>query len=373
MLPTIVMEETDKSMEKNQKTPFMQGPFCPIPLRHNDQILIGHGSGGQMTQELIRQVFLPSFASDPLLLGNDFANLNLPENIGSQGHLIVSTDAHIVTPLFFPGGDIGRLAVCGTVNDVSMSGAIPLYLTAGFILEEGLPIETLSRVVHSMKVASEEAGVQIVAGDTKVVEKGKADGLFITTTGVGWLQEGFQIGGEQARPGDTVLISGSVGQHGIAVLAARGELGFETDLQSDTAPLNHLIQEILKAAPHTRVLRDPTRGGLATTLNEIATQSNVSIQINEEDVPVLPAVRVACEMLGFDPFYIANEGKVIVITPPEEADAAIMAMRNNVLGNQAAQIGTVFPHPQARVLLHTPIGGTRILDVLAGELLPRIC
>jgi hydrogenase expression/formation protein HypE len=263
--------------------------------------------------------------------------------------------------------------VCGTVNDVSMSGAIPLYLTAGFILEEGLPMELLKKAVASMQDAAAEAGVQIVAGDTKVVEKGKGDGLFINTAGIGWLPAGLQIGGEQAKPGDLVLVSGTLGDHGIAVLAARGELGFETDVQSDVAPLNQMIQDLLKVAPHTHVLRDPTRGGLATTLNEIAKQSGVCIWLEETRLPVHPAVRAASEMLGFDPLYIANEGKLIVIVPADEAQPALNSLRQNVYGKNAAWVGEVRSDPKGRVLLRTQIGGTRILDMLAGEMLPRIC
>jgi hydrogenase expression/formation protein HypE len=316
---------------------------------------------------------MPRLASPPLAAGNDSARILLPDAAELHGHLAISTDAHIVTPLFFPGGDIGRLAVCGTVNDVSMSGAQPLYLTAGFILEEGLPMQVLEAVVESMQIAAAEAGIQIVAGDTKVVEKGKADGLFITTAGVGWVPAGRKIGGEMALPGDIVLLSGTMGDHGIAVLSARGELGFETGVKSDVAPLNHLIQSVLDAAPNTHVLRDPTRGGLATTLNEIAYQSNVAILIEEKSVPVLQPVRAACEMLGFDPLYVANEGKVIVIVPPEEAFAALDSMRHSPYGHSAVQIGVVQEKPARRVLLRTPIGTTRILDVLSGEMLPRIC
>ncbi len=239
------------------ETTHIEGPVCPMPLQHSEQIVIGHGSGGRMTADLIRRVFLPRFENPPLDAGNDSAKVGLPDAAQLKGRLAISTDCHIVTPLFFPGGDIGRLAVSGTVNDVAMSGATPLYLTAGFILEEGLSMEVLERVVHSMQAAADEAGVQIVAGDTKVVEKGKADGLFITTAGVGYVPEGKQIGGEMAQPGDVVLISGTLGEHGIAVLGARGELGFETELESDVAPLNRLIAEVLEAAPHTHVLRDP--------------------------------------------------------------------------------------------------------------------
>ncbi len=355
---------------------FSNGPLCPLPLSHNEQIVIGHGSGGKMTHELIQRLFAPYLNSPALQQGNDFAGLELPAGAELKGRLAVSTDSHIVTPLFFPGGDIGRLAVCGTVNDISMSGGIPLYLTAGFILEEGLPMETLQAVLQSMQAAAAEAGVQFVAGDTKVVEKGKADGLFINTAGVGWIPEERKVGGALAQPGDAVLLSGTVGDHGVAVLAARGELGFETGVQSDVAPLNGLIEAVLRAAPHTHVLRDPTRGGLATTLNEIARQSKVNILIRETDVPMLPAVRSVCEMLGFDPLYVANEGKVIVIIPADEAEAALAALRAHPYGENAARIGTVeAPATPAggRVLLKTPIGGTRILDMLAGEMLPRIC
>jgi hydrogenase expression/formation protein HypE len=357
----------------NDPVPTFEGAVCPLPLRHNETIVIGHGSGGRMTSDLIQQVFTPYLSSEPLLQGNDSARLGLPPQAALRGRLSVSTDSHIVSPLFFPGGDIGRLAVCGTVNDVCMAGAIPLYLTTGFILEEGLPVETLQRVLASMQAAAQEAGVQIVAGDTKVVEKGKADGLFINTAGIGWIPEGRLLGGEQARPGDQVLLSGPVGDHGIAVLAARGDLGFEAAITSDAAPLNHLIAALLEAAPHTHVLRDPTRGGLATTLNEIAGQSGVCILLQESAIPVHEQVRAACEMLGFDPLYVANEGKLIVIVPPDESAAALSAMRACRYGENAVRIGEVRPAPARRVLMKTTIGATRILDTLAGEMLPRIC
>lgn len=360
-------------MMSDAKLPVMEGPVCPVPLRHSEQIVIGHGSGGRMTRDLIEKTFKPFLSSAPLEAGNDFARVPAKISAGAYGRLAVSTDSHIVTPLFFPGGDIGRLAVCGTVNDVSMSGGTPLYLTAGFILEEGLQVEVLERVLASMQAAAAEAGVQIVAGDTKVVEHGKADQLFINTAGIGWIPDRRDIGGEMAQPGDLVLISGSVGDHGIAVLSARGELGFQADVSSDVAPLNHLIHAVLDAAPHTHVLRDPTRGGLATTLNEIALQSSMAIVLNEDKVPVKPVVRAACEMLGFDPLYVANEGKVIVIVPADEADAALEAMHRHQYGNEAAVIGEVMESPARRVLMRTLIGGTRILDMLSGEILPRIC
>jgi hydrogenase expression/formation protein HypE len=353
--------------------PSFEGPVCPVPLRHDDQIVMGHGSGGRMTQELIRRVFTPAFSNEILAQSNDSAAVSLPVEAGFEGLLAVSTDSHIVSPLFFAGGDIGRLAVCGTVNDVSMSGAIPLFLTAGFILEEGLSIETLTRVTQSMHEAAREAGIQIIAGDTKVVERGKADGLFINTAGIGWIPNGRQIGGASARPGDSVLISGAMGDHGIAVLSARGDLGFDADVKSDVAPLNVLIQNLLGAAPHVHVLRDPTRGGLATTLNEIAQQSGVCIEIVERQIPVHPAVRAACDMLGFDPLYVANEGKLIIILPASEVDKALEALRHTQYGEEAMLIGQVKDVPVGRVLMKTSIGGTRVLDVLAGEMLPRIC
>lgn len=352
---------------------YVGGPVCPVPLRHQTNIVMGHGSGGRMTQELIQRVFVSHFSNLSLLEGNDFANILLTEKQKGSGKLAVSTDSHIVSPLFFPGGDIGRLAVCGTVNDVAMSGAVPLGLTAGFILEEGLPISTLEAVVASMAEAAVESGVPIVAGDTKVVEKGKADGLFINTAGFGWVPAELQIGGQYAQPGDVVLISGTMGDHGIAVLTARGDLGFEAQISSDVAPLNALIQAILKEIPQVHVLRDPTRGGLATTLNEIAVQSHVNITIDEIMIPIKPVVQSACEMLGFDPLYVANEGKVIVILPKAEALKALEIMKSQKYGSDATIIGEVKESPKNRVLLNTQIGSTRLLDVLAGEMLPRIC
>jgi hydrogenase expression/formation protein HypE len=353
--------------------PSFEGPVCPVPLNHRDQIVMGHGSGGRMTADLIRTVFQPAFSNPALDEGNDFASLPVPAFDGKKGRLIVSVDSHIVKPIIFPGGDIGRLSICGTVNDVAVSGAKPLYITAGFILEEGLHIDTLRTIIESMKNAADEAGVVVVAGDTKVVEKGSADQIFITTTGVGWLHDDTKIGGQYALPGDVVLVSGTLGDHGIAVLSARGELEFEANISSDTAPLNHLIEDILQAAPHTHVLRDPTRGGLATTLNEIAQQSDVGITLIEEKIPVNRVTQAACDMLGFDPLYIANEGKLIIVTPPEEADAALAALQSSKYGENAAVIGTIESSHPKQVLLKTPIGGTRLLDVLAGEMLPRIC
>ncbi|GAP22912.1 hydrogenase expression/formation protein HypE [Leptolinea tardivitalis] len=350
-----------------------EGPVCPVPIYHRDQIVMGHGSGGRMTADLIRDIFQPAFSNPSLDEGNDFASVSVPTFNTSNGRLIVSVDSHIVKPVFFPGGDIGRLAICGTVNDVAVSGAKPLYITAGFILEEGLPISTLQSIVQSMKSAADEAGVNVVAGDTKVVEKGGADQIFITTTGFGWLDSTIQIGGQYARPGDSILVSGTLGDHGIAVLSARGELGFETSVCSDTAPLNHLVDTILQASPHTHVLRDPTRGGVATTLNEIANQSHVGITLVEESIPLNPATRSACDMLGFDPLYVANEGKLIVIVPQEEAQIVLNSMKQTKYGKDSAIIGQITSNHPGQVLMQTPIGGTRLLDVLAGEMLPRIC
>lgn len=369
MRPFIDMEENSPQIQNVS----FEGPACPLPLQHQDKIVLGHGSGGRMTHELIQRIFQPRLLGPELAAGNDFASVLLPSTSGYAGKLAISTDSHVVSPLFFPGGDIGRLAVCGTVNDIAMSGGKSLYLTCGFILEEGLPVEILERVLVSMQEAAAEAGVRFVAGDTKVVEKGKVDGLFINTTGIGWIPEGVSIHGANARPGDVVLVSGSVGDHGMAVLLARGELGFSSSIRSDVAPLNGLIQTLLNAAPEVHVLRDPTRGGLATTLNEIAMQSRVGIQIDEAAVPVSPAVQSACEMLGFDPLYIANEGKLVVIVPPEEADEALQAMRQCRYGENAARIGVVTAGPPGRVTVRTVIGSTRILDMLAGEILPRIC
>jgi hydrogenase expression/formation protein HypE len=347
----------------------IEGAVCAPPLTHNEQIVMGHGAGGRMSHQLIQKAFMSAFDNPALRASDDAARVE--SNLHSN--LAISTDAHVVFPLFFPGGDIGKLAVCGTVNDVAMLGAKPMYLTAGFILEEGLPMETLKQVVASMKSAADEAGVQIVAGDTKVVQKGKADGLYITTAGVGVVREGVSISGANAKAGDAVILSGSIGDHGIAVLAARGELGFQSSLQSDVAPLNHLIDAMMNASSNVHVLRDPTRGGLATTLNEIANQSNVGIMLNEETLPVHPEVAAACEMLGFDPLYVANEGKLVTMVAREDAEKVLAAMRATKYGEGAVIIGEVTAEPRGRVLLKTELGSTRIVDMLAGEMLPRIC
>ncbi|MDY7075558.1 MAG: hydrogenase expression/formation protein HypE [Chloroflexota bacterium] len=333
-------------------------------------IRLAHGAGGRMMNELIRDVFATPLDNPYLRQLADSTVLQSPiPNL----KLAISTDSFTVRPLFFPGGDIGSLAIHGTVNDVAMSGARPLWLTAGFILEEGLEMDVLERVVCSMAEAAHAAGVQIVAGDTKVVERGHGDGVYINTAGVGIVVEGVKVGPDRARPGDVVLLSGTIGDHGIAVLSQREGLEFETELVSDSAPLNGLVDALLAAAPHTHCLRDPTRGGLAAALNELADTSKVGVEIEEVAVPVRPAVAAACEMLGFDPLTVANEGKLIAFVPPKEAEAALEALRAHPLGQEAAHIGLVTEEHPGMVLARTFIGGRRVVDMPLGELLPRIC
>ncbi|MGI6249799.1 MAG: hydrogenase expression/formation protein HypE [Anaerolineaceae bacterium] len=353
--------------------PSLQGPVCPLPINNHAQIVIGHGSGGIMTHALIRDVFKKHLGNDVLNAGNDAALIDVAEQLQEGQRLVVSMDAHIVSPLFFPGGDIGRLSVCGTVNDVAMMGADVKSLTASFILEEGLLLSELESIVISMAQACEEAGVRIVAADTKVVEKGAADKLFISTTGIGYAPTQRVIAGDRARKGDAVLVSGSLGNHGIAVAQARGNLGFQSSVISDCAPLNHMIAELLKEVPVVHVLRDPTRGGLATTLVEIANQSEVTIELEEKNIPVDPVVRTACELLGLDPLYLANEGKVIIILPQAHAEKALEILRHQPYGLQAALIGQVKEQGSPRLVLRTPFGTTRVLEMLASEMLPRIC
>ena len=338
----------------------------------DEKVMLGHGSGGSMMKNIIDQVFFEAYAGDELLAGNDAATLTLPQ--GSR--FAFSTDSFVVTPHFFPGGDIGRLAVCGTVNDVATSGATPLYLSCGFILEEGYPIADLKRICASMASVAKEAGVRIVTGDTKVVNRGHGDGVFINTSGVGVLPEGVNLGGQYCQPGDKVLVSGTLGDHGITIMSQRESLSFFADIQSDAAPLNHLIANVLKAAPNVRCFRDPTRGGLASTLNELAGQANVDITVDETAVPVRDAVRGACEMLGYDVMQVANEGKMVCVVPAEQAQAALDAMHASKYGQDAAIIGEVGTSTEGRgnkVYLRTAFGSTRVLDMLVGEQLPRIC
>lgn len=338
----------------------------------DEKVMLGHGSGGSMMKRIIDEVFFEAYAGDELLAGNDAAVLSIPE--GSR--LSFSTDSFVVTPHFFPGGDIGRLAVCGTVNDVATSGAKPLYLSCGFILEEGYPIADLKRICASMAEVAKEAGVRIVTGDTKVVNRGHGDGVFINTSGVGVLAPGVNLGGQYCQPGDKVLVSGTLGDHGITIMSQREALSFFADIESDAAPLNHLIANVLEAAPDVRCFRDPTRGGLASTLNELASQANVDITVDEECVPVKDAVRGACEMLGYDVFQVANEGKMVCVVPADQADAALAAMRASTYGQDAAIIGEISASTEGRgnkVYLRTAFGSTRVLDMLVGEQLPRIC
>ncbi|GAC1553225.1 MAG: hydrogenase expression/formation protein HypE [Herpetosiphon sp.] len=341
----------------------------------DEYITLSHGSGGKATHNLIEGVFAPAFSNPLLDRMDDAATFTVaPGADGAAPALAFTTDTYVVSPLFFPGGDIGRLAVHGTVNDLAVAGARPLYLSAGFILEEGFPIEKLRRIVGSMAAAAQEAGVVIVTGDTKVVQRGKADGIFINTAGIGEVRVSWPIGQAQARPGDKVLLSGPVGDHGIAIMLAREELEIETDVQSDTAPLHDLVAAVLAAAgSHIHCLKDPTRGGVATTLNEVALASEVSIALDEHAIPVRAGVRGACEILGLDPLTIANEGKLLAIVAADHADAALAAMRGHPLGREAAIIGEVRAEPVAMVFLRTDIGGTRVLDMLVGDPLPRIC
>ena len=345
---------------------------CPAPLPAKDTILLGHGSGGKLSAALIRDVFLPAFQNPVLARLDDQAIVNV-----NGQRLAITTDSFVVKPLFFPGGDIGSLAVHGTVNDLAMGGATPLFLSAAFIIEEGFSMEELRRVVNSLQRAAAEAGVQIVTGDTKVVEKGKGDGLFINTTGIGLVPEGLELSADRARPGDKVLLSGSIGDHGIAILAQREGLEFETQIESDSAALHTLVAEMLRVAsigtPDIRCMRDPTRGGVSSTLNEIAQQSRVGIELEESSLPIHEQVCGACELLGLDPLYVANEGKLIAIVAPEAAEAVLQAMRRHPLGAEAQIIGTVKKENPGLVTMRTPLGTTRIVDMLSGDQLPRIC
>ncbi len=356
-----------------EERPAVEGAVCPTPLPHHERIMLGHGGGGRLTAELIREVFLPALDNEVLQRGEDAAVLELTGSLTAGERLAVTTDAHIVRPLFFPGGDIGRLAVCGTVNDLAVMGAVPLWLTASFIIEEGLETALLLRVAEAMRTAAAEAGVTVVAGDTKVAERGQVDGLYISTSGVGRIPTGRNPSGSGIRPGDVVLVSGPLGDHGIAVLAARGELAFETTIRSDVAPVNGLVEALYDAGVTVHAMRDPTRGGLAATLNELATRSRVAVVLQEGSIPVRPEVEAACELLGFDPLQVANEGRLVAFVPDGQAKAALTALRAHPLGPGAVVVGRVEADPAGRVLLETSIGGTRIVDVPAGELLPRIC
>jgi hydrogenase expression/formation protein HypE len=338
-----------------------------MELPVSDKILMAHGSGGKLAHELVEKGVLPALSNPLLDRLDDSAVFEV------SGRLAFTTDTYVVNPIFFPGGDIGRLAVCGTVNDLSMAGAVPLYLSLAFVIEEGLPQDDLRRIVGSVQQAAAEAGVQVVTGDTKVVNRGSADKIFVNTAGVGVVPEGLEISGSKAQPGDKVIVSGTVGDHGIAVLSQREGLSFGTDLESDCAPLNRLVAEMIEVSPRIHCLRDPTRGGVATTLNELAAQSKVSIRIHEERLPVRDEVRAACEMLGFDPLYVANEGKLVAIVAPEDAEAVLDRMRRNTNGKDAAIVGEVGRANPGRVVMRTRLGASRIVDMLVGDPLPRIC
>jgi hydrogenase expression/formation protein HypE len=338
------------------------------PRVKEDRIIMSHGAGGKATQTLIEAVFLDAFRNPLLEPLEDAARLHV-----NGARVALTTDSYVVSPLFFPGGDIGDLAVNGTVNDLSMAGAVPLYLSAGFILEEGFPVADLQRIVASMQAAAQRAGVQVVTGDTKVVERGKADGCYINTAGIGVIEHDISLGVAQARPGDAILVSGPIGDHGITIMLARGELDIEADIESDTAPLNGIVADLLAATPGVRALRDATRGGVATILNEIAVAAGVGVLVSEDDIPVRPEVRGASELLGIDPMYVACEGRLVAVVNDDCAQAALTALRAHPQGHDAAIIGHVTAEPPGIVQLKTAFGGTRIVDLLVGDPLPRIC
>jgi hydrogenase expression/formation protein HypE len=342
--------------------------LCPLPIGKHQHIQLAHGGGGRLTQQLIQTLFLPAFRNEWLEPLHDGARLPF-----GNATLALTTDSYVVSPIVFPGGDIGRLAVNGTVNDLAMCGARPLYLSAALIIEEGLPVDRLAQIARSMRDAADEAGVSLVTGDTKVVDRGKGDQLFITTSGVGLIQAGVTIDPRRAAPGDRILVSGPIGRHGIAVLSVREGLAFESPVESDTAPLAGLVGVMLAASREIHVLRDPTRGGLATALNEIAGASGTGMALSETHIPIDEAVRGACELLGLDPLYVANEGRLLAVVPPEAADAVLAAMRAHPSGREAAMIGEVVADHPGLVVMRSRIGGERVIDLLSGEQLPRIC
>jgi hydrogenase expression/formation protein HypE len=363
--------DVDPAGEEDGAVSVLSGS-CPLPIFDHKQIVLGHGSGGKLTADLIDNIFLPAFRNPTLDRLDDQAVVTI-----GGARLAFTTDSFVVTPIFFPGGDIGRLAIHGTVNDLAMCGARPLYLSAAFILEEGLAVGDLRRVVESMRTAAAEAGVQLVTGDTKVVNRGKGDQIFITTTGMGVIEHDISISADRARPGDKIILSGYIGDHGMTIMSQREGLEFESSIESDCAPLNGLVTAMLATASSANdfihTLRDPTRGGVATTLNEIAKHANVGVVLDERAIPVRESVKGACEVLGLDPLYVANEGKLLAMVVPEMADAVLEQMRRHRLGQDAAIIGEVVEAHGGMVLMKTQIGGTRVLDVMFGEQLPRIC
>jgi hydrogenase expression/formation protein HypE len=346
----------------------MTDASCPVPVGRYDHIVMGHGSGGRLGADLLRQVFLPAFGNEVLAALEDQATVR-----AGGVRLAFTTDSFVVRPIFFPGGDIGRLAINGTVNDLAVGGARPLYIAAAFILEEGLEMDELRRVVASMGAACREAGVAIVTGDTKVVDRGKGDRIFIATSGIGVVPERLSLSASRARPGDRVVLSGPIGDHGMAVMSVREGIEFETTLRSDTAPLHGLTQVMLEACPTIRCMRDPTRGGLASSLNEIAAASKVGVRIHEQAIPVRAEVAGACELLGFDPLYVANEGKLVAIVPASDADRLVEVMKAHPQGREACIIGETVDKPEGQVIMTTVTGGQRIVSLLTSEQLPRIC
>ncbi len=348
--------------------PNIENYSCPLPLQDYPKIVLGHGGGGKLSSELVEHLFLPAFRNEHLECLGDSTILNL----GNQ-RLAFSTDSFVVRPLFFPGGNIGDLAVYGTVNDLAMSGAKPLYLSAGFIIEEGFSMESLTAIATSMAQAAAQAGVQIVAGDTKVVDKGHGDGCYINTSGIGVVPEGISIAPDQARPGDKVIVSGTIGDHGMAIMSVREGLQFEAVIESDTAPLHGLVEAMLESSREIHVLRDPTRGGVASALNEIAEKSGVGIELDETRLPINVPVQSACELLGLDPLFVANEGKLLAIVDGHDADRLVQAMQEHPLGRRACVIGTVTESHPTMVVAKTEIGGKRVVTMQIGEQLPRIC
>jgi len=341
---------------------------CPTPISNYDKILLGHGSGGKLTSELIKNIFLPAFENPYLAELGDQAVINL-----NGLKIAFTTDSYVVNPIFFPGGDIGELAVNGTVNDLAVGGARPLFISAGFILEEGFPISDLFKIVESMKKACARAGVILVTGDTKVVEKGKGDKIFINTSGLGIIEKEIEISPRKVKPGDKILINGPIGLHGIAILSKREGIEFEVEIESDTAPLNSLVADILSVSGNIHWMRDPTRGGVSSALNELAQSAKLGIEIWESEIPIPEPVKAACEMLGLDPLYVANEGKLIAVVSNDDAEKVLEAMRANPLGKEAKIIGEITDEHPGVVLMKTLVGGKRVVDMLAGEQLPRIC
>ncbi len=355
-------------MSDKKEFDFSSGLSCPIPKSDYDKVLLAHGGGGTLSQQLIQKLFFSQFNNDVLNVHHDSAMFEL-----NGSRLAFTTDSYVVQPIFFPGGNIGDLAINGTINDLAVSGAKPLYISVGFIIEEGFEIEELWKIVLSMKAAADKAGIKIVTGDTKVVDHGKGDKIFINTSGIGIIKDGIDISPQNCKEGDSIILSGRIAEHGIAIMSAREGLEFETTIKSDSAPLNNLIEAVFSISKNVHVMRDPTRGGIASALNEIAQSSQKGIQLYEEKIPITEEVKGACEILGLDPLYIANEGKVLIFVPESETEEVLNVMRNNPLGKDASVIGKVTISDPGLVVMKTLIGSSRIVDMISGEQLPRIC